>query len=55
MHQTAVYAAIWRALTRLLPDLAKTPEGRSKIETMVHEIMKEISDDNIRFVTVRDD
>ena len=35
MHQDAAFTAIHRALMRLLPDLAETVEGRTKIANMV--------------------
>ena len=51
MHQIAAFSAIRRALKRLFPDLDETPEGRSKIEHVVREIMKSIEEENLRFVS----
>jgi hypothetical protein len=54
MHQNEVYSAVHRVLARSLPDLAKAPKGQTQIQKMVREIMKEISESNIRFVAVRE-
>ena len=51
MHRNAAVSAIRRALKRLFPDLAETPEGRSKIEHMVWEIMKSFEEEGLRFVS----
>ena len=51
MHQNAAFSAIRRALMRLFPDLAETPEGQSKIEHMVWEIMKSFEEESLRFVS----
>ena len=51
MHRNAAVSAIRRALERLFPDLAETPEGRSKIEHMVREILKSFDEEGLRFVS----
>ncbi|HTR14797.1 MAG TPA: hypothetical protein VMI72_16475 [Roseiarcus sp.] len=54
MHQIAASSAIRRALMRLFPDLAETPEGRSEIEHMVREIMKSFEEEGLRFISERE-
>jgi hypothetical protein len=51
MHRNAAVSAIRRALKRLFPDLDETPEGRTKIEHMVREILKSIEEEGLRFVS----
>ena len=55
MHQTAVFSANQGALERLHPDLASTQEGISKIKMMVREIIAEIAEARIRYVSANDD
>ena len=40
---------------RLLPDLAETPEGRARIEKLIREIMAELSEEGIRYVSANED
>ena len=54
MHQDAAFSAIRRALMRLLPDLAETVEGRTKIANMVRDIMKSIDEEGLRFVSAKE-
>ena len=37
----------------LLPDLAETVEGRTKIANMVRDIMKSLDEDGLRFVSAK--
>ena len=54
MHQNAAFTAIHRALMRLLPDLAETVEGRTKIANMVRDIMKSLDEEGLRFVSAKE-
>ena len=54
MHQDAAFAAIRRALMRLLPDLAETVEGHTKIANMVRDIMKSLDEEGLRFVSAKE-
>ena len=54
MHRDAAFTAIHRALMRLLPDLAETVEGRTKIANMVRDIMKSIDEEGLRFVSAQE-
>ena len=54
MHQNAAFSAIRRALMRLLPDLAETVEGRTKIANMVQDIMKSLDEEGLRFVSAKE-
>ena len=54
MHQSAAFSAIRRALIRLLPDLAETVEGRTKIANMVRDILKSLDEEGLRFVSAQE-
>ena len=54
MHQDAAFAAIRRALMRLLPDFAETVEGHTKIANMVRHIMKSLDEEGLRFVSAKE-
>jgi hypothetical protein len=54
MHQDATFTAIHRALMRLLPDLAETVEGRTKIANMVRDILKSLDEEGLRFVSAQE-
>ena len=54
MHQDAAFAAIRRALLRLLPDLVETVEGHTKIANMVRDIMKSIDEEGLRFASANE-
>ena len=54
MHQDAAFSAIRRALMCLLPDLAGTIEGRTKIANIVRDILKSLDEEGLVFVSAQE-